>query len=504
MQKVSSNYAPFTPVREVGMIVRFYLVDPSAKKNGTVSASDSAPGTRASETISENETISGKFAGLELNRWMLDGTIDIPNDGFEGQQTGWWSGEVSDENAELDSTLTFEFSAPVSTVGWALLFDDKIQQYPAQITLTAYGSDNAVIAAATKAITQVRQNISLPAANYTRLTLQFDKTYLPKTRARLRQIDFGLTETYENDSMANVQIVEEASVSCDAFPSRQISFTFDNADHRYNILNPDGVFSVVQDGQKLLARCIVNGESIDVGEFFFTSVTARDSGVTAQLVGNDMAATLERATYENGNATACELQAAVASVLDGYDINVIYGDEAAAKTVVPAVPRKTTRREAIRLLAQAAMCSAWFDRSGNLHIAELSAGAVLGEITPDELYNYDGVSISEAVDCVELHIKSDYANIDTTITAGSGKNIKSVNNPCVAPANYQSVAAWLLAQYNRRKIYSVKNRGNPALETGDTIKISDAFAQNENAVQTGMELTFSGGGIYAVTKGVGA
>lgn len=504
MQKVSSGFTPFSAVRDIGMLVRFYLVDPSAKKNGTVSESDSAPGTKASETISENETISGKFAGLELNRWMLDGTIDIPNDGFEGQQTGWWSGEVSDENAELDSTITFEFSAPVSTVGWSLLFDDKMQQYPAQITLTAYGSDNAVIAAATKAITQVRQNISLPAANYTRLTLQFDKTYLPKTRARLRQIDFGLTETYENDSLANVQIVEEASVSCESFPSRQISFTFDNADHRYNILNPDGVFSVVQDGQKLLARCIVNGESIDVGEFFFTSVTARDSGVTAQLIGNDMAATLERATYENGNATACELQAAVSSVLDGYDINVIYGDEAAAKTVVPAVPRKTTRREAIRLLAQAAMCSVWFDRSGNLHIAELSAGAVLGEITPDELYNYDGVSISEAVDCVELHIKSDYANIDTTITAGSGKNIKSVNNPCVAPANYQSVAAWLLAQYNRRKIYSVKNRGNPALETGDTIKISDAFAQNENAVQTGMELTFSGGGIYAVTKGVGA
>ena len=152
MQKVSSGFTPFSAVRDIGMLVRFYLVDPSAKKNGTVSESDSAPGTKASETISENETISGKFAGLELNRWMLDGTIDIPNDGFEGQQTGWWSGEVSDENAELDSTLTFEFSAPVSTVGWSLLFDDKMQQYPAQITLTAYGSDNAVIAAATKAI----------------------------------------------------------------------------------------------------------------------------------------------------------------------------------------------------------------------------------------------------------------------------------------------------------------------------------------------------------------
>lgn len=143
-----------------------------------------------------------------------------------------------------------------------------MNQYPAQITITAYASDGSTVATGTKMITQARQNISMTAANYTKLTIRFDKTFLPKTRARLRQIDFGLTETYENDTMADVKIIEEASVSCESFPSRQISFTFDNADHRYNILNPDGVFSVVQDGQKLLARCIVNGESIDVGEFF--------------------------------------------------------------------------------------------------------------------------------------------------------------------------------------------------------------------------------------------
>mgnify|MGYP004686791823 FL=1 len=150
-----------------------------------------------------------------------------------------------------------------------------------------------------------------------------------------------------------------------------------------------------------------------------------------------------------------------------------------------------------------AMCSVWFDRSGVLHIAPLPTDADSGSITPDDLYNYDGVSITEPVDCGELHNKSDYAHIDTTVTAGSGKNIKSVSNPCVAPANYQSVAAWLLTQYNRRKIYSVKNRCNPALETGDTIKISDAFGQNENAVQTGLSLTFDGS-LYAITKGVGS
>lgn len=68
----------------------------------------------------------------------------------------------------------------------------------------------------------------------------------------------------------------------------------------------------------------------------------------------------------------------------------------------------------------------WFDRAGDLHIAELSSGTVRGAITPDELYDYDGVSIAEAVDCVELHIKSDYSDsVDETVTAGSGKTSRA-------------------------------------------------------------------------------
>lgn len=503
MQKVSESYSPFSSVREVGMIVRFYIVDPAAKGNCTVSATSTAQGTSPQNCVNDKETISGKYAGLELNRWALDGTIDIPNPSFAGQNAGWWSAGVSGENTNIEETLTFVFSAPVSTIGWSLLFDDRIGQYPAQITFTAYGSDGSEIASKTETITQTRQNVSLTASNYTKLLIKFEKTQLPYTRARLTQIDFGLTETYSSDNMASLQIVEDASVSCDAFPSRQISFSFDNSDHRYNILNPDGIFAVLQDGQKLLSKCLINSEEIDMGEFFFTSITAKDSGVTAQLVGNDEAILLDRATYESGSATACSLESAISSVLNGYDINTVYDDEAKSRTVVPAIPRGTTRREAVRLLAQAAMCSVWFARNGDLHIAPLSSGPGSGSITADDLYNYDGVYVLEAVDCVELHVKSDYSSIDETITAGTGKNIKSVNNPCVAPANYQAVAAWLLAQYNRRKNYSVKNRCNPAFETGDTVKITDAFGQNDNVVQIGLTFSFNGS-VSATTKGVNA
>ena len=102
----------------------------------------------------------------------------------------------------MASIITFEFSAPVSTIGWAMLFDEKMNQYPAQITITAYASDGSTVATGTKMITQARQNISMTAANYTKLTIRFDKTLLPKTRARLRQIDFGLGDVQERIRLA--------------------------------------------------------------------------------------------------------------------------------------------------------------------------------------------------------------------------------------------------------------------------------------------------------------
>ena len=77
-----------------------------------------------------------------------------------------------------------------------------------------------------------------------------------------------------------------------------------------------------------------------------------------------------------------------------------------------------------------------------------------------------------------------------------------VSNPCVADENGQAVADWLLAGFKCRKRYAVKNRCDPAVEIGDTLKIWDIFDNRENAVVTGIDLSFNGG-LYAITEATG-
>ena len=66
----------------------------------------------------------------------------------------------------------------------------------------------------------------------------------------------------------------------------------------------------------------------------------------------------------------------------------------------------------------------------------------------------------------------------------------------------QTVADWLLAVAGMRKKYNVKNRCDSAVEIGDTLTISDAYNNHENAVVTGLDIKFSGA-LSAVTEAVG-
>ena len=78
----------------------------------------------------------------------------------------------------------------------------------------------------------------------------------------------------------------------------------------------------------------------------------------------------------------------------------------------------------------------------------------------------------------------------------------TVRNPCVASANGNAVAAWLLARYARQKQYKVKNRCDPALELLDAVRISDAYGQDDASLITGITAHYAGG-LYAETEAVG-
>jgi hypothetical protein len=115
----------------------------------------------------------------------------------------------------------------------------------------------------------------------------------------------------------------------------------------------------------------------------------------------------------------------------------------------------------------------------------------------------DGVRLNASG---EYRLDEDGKQIQYIYTAGSqgvGALVQSFSNPCAAPSMGAAVAQWLLDGLRMRKQYAVKNRCDPAVEIGDTVKIDDIFANRENAVVTGIDISYDGT-LSAVTKGVGA
>lgn len=516
MRKVSANYNPFPVVRDVDCLISFGVMDTNAKKEDTViNTNDDGVFSNIRAAVNDVHKASGCWAALEENLWRLDGTYDILPENRASEETGWWSSEISgaDGTFERNPAVRFTFPVVLSTLGWTLYFDSLSGQHAKRIRITAFDSSGAVVD------TNVYTNDSAVFAvqhyvgDYTAVEFEFMETSEPFRRIRLVEVDFGITKNYDRNSIGSVSMVYGADILSRSLPARELIFTFDNSDKQYNLLNPDGVYQYLQEGQKIRAKFAIGGEEVDMGEFVFTSADVSKSGIVPEITAHDAMYVLDKSVFNGGTGAEMTLSAAISAVLGDYEIKRIYDGSLASVKVTLSPPVDTSVRECIRMLAQAAMCTVYVDRDGNLRFTQLStASSEVGAITADELYDYSGVSISEPVDGVKLTVTNDY-NLDeegkpisTVYTAGSmavGAVVQSFANPCVASSNGSACAAWLLRGLKMRKHYDVQNRCDPAVEIGDTVRIDDIFANRENAVITGIDVTYDGT-LSAKTKGVGA
>lgn len=499
MRVQSDTYAPFPAVRRVTVNASIEIVDTDAKANATAFSGDTVDGFGAEYTIDGVRDASGRYAALEHNAWALDGSAAILSDGIGG----WYynSAAMSGEDTAFTDApyIEFVFSADASTIGWTLYFDDKSGQYPTEILVSWTDADGNTMGSNTFIAAGVRQILEYPVSGYRSVKFEFVKTHMPMMRIHLCEVDFGITREFTENTVKEVRVSYGADTASASLPVRQMRLVIDNHEREYNLLNPDGIYTYLEDGQPVRLSLSVDGEAVFMGAFSFTSASAQDGALTAEIVASDAVLALDSVEFTAVN-TEMTLSDAVSRVLDGYDIAVSYNGTAERK-VRPAVSDGTSRREALRLLAQAAMCAVWCDRDGILQFTPLDvAGAAVGSITADELYHYNGISVTERVDAVQLTVSNGVSGAKTVYTAGSGTNVKKVQNPCVVDGD--AVAAWLLALYKRRKKYAVKNRCDPAVEIGDTITVTDAYGQNGNAVITGIDVTYNGT-LYATTKGVG-
>lgn len=539
MREQSAVYDPFTITRSLDMEISFGLINEAAKDKAVFSSNGTCVRTSGEQALDRKYRAAQNWATFEKNGWILGGGNKIlPTDSSE-IQLGWWSEAESDESGSFgvsesgegesntsvlgeavlgymvlgdsdDSEarsipyIAFDFGEAVTTYGWALYFDAKNNIYPTEVRITAYGSDGATVLYTSHEFnTETALFVSAVVEEYYSVKIEFLAMNEPYRRVRLTEIDFGLTQRFDKDTLVKATLVEGADIASRALPSRQLTFVFDNSMKIYNMLKPDLLYSYFSSGSVIFAKIVVNGEDVDMGQFYFTSASTKSNALTAEITANDIIAQLDKMTFTVSDNVESTLSEAVALVLDGVDVQIKYADGIEDMKVMISSAGGYSRREMLRLLAQAVMCSCYVDRDGYLNFKPLlTAEEYVGVIDKNALYNYNGITVDDPVTKIVLTANDPnvYGGI-RTYEAGEGGYIVNVDNPCVHDENGVSVAEWLLACYNRRIRYKVKNRCDPAVEIGDTVRLDDVYGENLNAAVTGIDIRWSGS-MYANTEAV--
>jgi len=507
MQSVSETYSAYPDARKCEAKATFRFVDTDAAGDATATATEYADASQLEQTHDGTETMTAKYATLETNGWPLDGTAAILPDDVAGIDTGFWSNiSGADGTFGVEPALTFDFTANHSSVGFTVIFDAGT--HPARFTIDAYDASDLLISTADVACTSDSEPVSMPTANYRKIVLTFTETQQPYQRIRLAEVVFGLVKNYDKHNTKNASLLYEISPIAENLPSNELVIVVDNSDRSYNMVNPNGLYSYLQQSQPIdvtLGVGFPTPEHVNMGRFYYTKSVSKDSSLTTEITANDRFYSLGKSICRIGITGTWTVAAAVAAIIadSGISIAVSIPANVASRTVNKCIPSTATHREALRLVAQAGRSTCYFDRNDVLTFVEIAAGAPTDTLDNDNMSEVAEITVSDRVNYVEVTVEDEYADTKNIYTAdgvatGETAQTLSVKNPLVYEG--ASVADWLLSMSQHRLRYTLYERGNPAREIADTVTVYDAYGENSAAVITQEDYKYDGA-LSSVTKG---
>ncbi len=506
MQPVSGNFDPYAAVRRVGAQVVFELIDvDAAEATSVITSAKQASVSNSAQLYDRILFMSKALATLEPNYWRLDGKFGIFDYANRGE-CGFWSSSLSNDSGSISSYIRFDFATGQSSDGFTIVFDDKTGECASDFKIQVYGPTLSKLMA-TKTITGNTEPVcwvDMPVQNYRRVRITFTKTSNPHRRIRVCEVVFGRVQVFGSDDIASLRVQRQTAPDMASLPAGALELTINNADGQYNINNPGGIYAYLQKGQGLTVYAGVDGELVSLGRYYFDNAESSDNSMTAKITAYDQVFALDGVYYNAGKTGTWTVSAAVAAIVAASGLAISYDIPAglASRIVGQCIPRNTSCREALRLIAQAARCVCYFDTLDKLVFAEPVLSEVAQTYTTDHMGRWPKMADKGLINSVKLTVRNEYTDTETMYTAqnidtGETEKLLEVDNPL---ATEQAVADWLLQLAGWRYTAEIDERGNPALELLDGVTAPDKFGNVLKGMVTDQTFSIMSSGMSGTTK----
>lgn len=486
------------PISEIE--IEYNITEPGVQTDASSTATPEETFSGAENVVQELLTEEPKYAMLEHNQWLLDGTFEVLPVNVP-MASGFISSNLSQADGTFSAvpTITITFgeihygTLPGLTMTWSKAYEEWAESF----RVTAYNGNTIVAQTEVTGNKSATTIVWVAIQGYNKIVIEILKWCLPYRRARLTECLIGIKKVYTKSDLMGFEHEQSADLLSAELPKNAIVFTLDNSQNIWNPDNPSGVEKYLIEKQLLTVKYgfhIDGGiEWIRAGTFYMSEWKTPSNGLEASFTARDI---LEFCgdvyTGPRSGTLLSIVQAALEQSGVASDTYVL--DEAALSAINTDFTEDTSEyscAEVLQMCANAACCCLWQCRDGFLHMEPLGVELtdyVIGQLS-------DGVNNSYSHPEFELtkELKSVSVNKGMGAAANSVTgNIQTVDNPLIVDATTaNAVAEWCRDCLKNRKIVSGEFRADPRLDALDTVTVVSKYGSNPVQI-TNVKYTYNG------------
>ena len=519
MQTVSEkwkNAHKQTLLNESYVEVSLDIADPDAIADASPSDNGAVYISNSSDLTNGVDRSPIPYCTLEQNLWLLDGGRKALPESEYGE-----SGYVGD--ALSDDVCVFSSKTPTITINFSQVFDSLIPgvtitwstaygEFADSFVVTAYNGDTIVAEKEVIGNRSVKSLVLMDIIDYNRIVIRVKKWCLPYHRARIEEIFVGMNKVYSKTELFDYSHTQSVDPVSTSLPKTEIKFSIDNSDGEYNPYNNEGIAKYLMARQEVNARYglkLNDGtvEWIKGGTFYLSEWYAKQNGLTADFTARDLFEFMSATYEESHNLSSRALYDLALKVLRAADLPLDNDgavkwiiDESLKSITTTAPLPKDTLANCLQLIANAAKCVLYQDRSGVLHIEPLKFDVSDYVINSFNSYSKSEITLSKSIKQVNVKVYKysigdkgvEESTTEVAVAVGATGETVTIDNPLIVDNNAaQALGEWMGTHLGHRMTLDSSWRADVRLDALDIVTNENSYNTN-NVRMTNVEYKFNG------------
>ena len=471
------------------------ISDPD-KVMGEAVASSSAPWSRMEALTDHNFSAPPRYATLERNRWLLDGSFGLfPEDYQVPGPVGYAGAVLSGADGRFAQAQWVEqpFSDVYVLQALSVFFSsDPLDGVAADFTVEVCVGGKAVY---TRAFVGNRAAVvsldGFTVYNPDAIRVTVTRWSLPGRRVRLTEILLGVYEDWDADMLERFSVTQQGAFSCLSLPYGSAEIAIDNRSRRFDPRRKDGIFQSIEQRQNvdLFLGVRTDGvEYLSLGRFYQAGDgwKSGSNDLTIQWSLVDIIGLLANRTFLPAEPLPTTLagwmQAVVLQLGEAFRKRYQVDPTYAELSVTAGSLEDVTGKKCGDIIRWACQATGTWPR----------AAADTGRLTAEPLWNQGGrLDLDNLASYPAMKANRSLAALIFTLADGehtefvvsgnatSSEDTVAVKNPFIHTRDQALAAARLiLAQYGGN-IIETTGRGDPSSEIGD---VDTIWLDESNAV----------------------